>query len=587
MKLNIRRILFYLWPHVRKHWLSFSLVFVGYAVGIVFDQIAKPYIYKEFVDLFTSGLNREVIFHQATNLGLILCGVVVIYNIGYRTGDYATAYMQSKVMKKLHDFSFNRLLLHSYNFFTNNFSGSLIAKSKRFSRSFETFFDIISFQVFFSIITLGGILTVLFIKAPEIAYIFLGWSVIYLLVTFLFIKKKIKYDILEAEADSEVTAKLSDAIMNILNIKIFSSAKQEKEAFDEVTTDEENKRRKSWYFANFQNTAQALLMAVLNITVIFTSIRMWYAGTLSVGMIVLLQAYMFNLFDILWNLGRSLTRMVKSLTDMKEIVDIFDLPLEIRDPTQPKILNIKKGDIKFQNVDFYYKLNRKVVDNLTLEIKPGEHIGLVGHSGAGKSTVTKLLLRFMDITSGEILIDGQNIKDLTQDDLRSVISYVPQEPILFHRSIKENIAYSKPNATDKEIMEVAKKAHAHEFITKLSKGYDTLVGERGVKLSGGERQRIAIARAMLKDAPILVLDEATSSLDSVSESYIQEAFVELMKNKTTLVIAHRLSTIQKMDRIIVMEKGKIMESGTHMDLLEKKGIYAELWSHQSGGFIAE
>ena len=227
------------------------------------------------------------------------------------------------------------------------------------------------------------------------------------------------------------------------------------------------------------------------------------------------------------------------------------------------------------------------MQDFNLIIKPGERIGLVGHSGAGKSTITKLLLRFADALEGSIVIDNQDIKNVTQNDLRKVISYVPQEPILFHRSIKENIAYSKPDATKEEIIEVAKKAHAHEFIEKLPQGYDTLVGERGIKLSGGERQRVAIARAMLKDSPILMLDEATSSLDSISEHYIQDAFNELMKGKTTIVIAHRLSTIQKMDRIIVLDKGKIVEQGTHKELLELNGSYAELWNHQTGGFLEE
>ena len=255
------------------------------------------------------------------------------------------------------------------------------------------------------------------------------------------------------------------------------------------------------------------------------------------------------------------------------------------DPKNREALKIREGQIVFKNVSFSYTGGNPVLKNFNLNIASGERVGLVGSSGAGKSTITKLLLRFADTVEGSILIDGQDIKNITQNELRSVISYVPQESILFHRTIRENISYSKPNATDEEIIAVAKKAHADEFVSKLPHGYDTLVGERGVKLSGGERQRIAIARAMLKDSPILVLDEATSSLDSISESYIQEAFGELMKGKTTIVIAHRLSTIQKMDRIIVLDRGQILEEGTHQELLKKDGLYADLWNHQTGGFL--
>jgi ATP-binding cassette subfamily B protein len=224
---------------------------------------------------------------------------------------------------------------------------------------------------------------------------------------------------------------------------------------------------------------------------------------------------------------------------------------------------------------------------MNLHIKPGEKIALVGHSGGGKSTVTKLLLRFVDIDGGQLLVDGQSVSDVRVADLRGAIAYVPQEPVMFHRSIRENIRYGRLNASDADVISAAKKANAHEFISKLPEGYDTMVGERGVKLSGGQRQRVAIARAIIKDAPILVLDEATSALDSESEKLIQAALRELMEKRTAIVIAHRLSTIQKMDRIIVLDEGDIIEEGTHNSLLEHKGVYAKLWAHQSGGFIED
>lgn len=585
MKINFFRILHYLWPHVKNHWVSFSIMFLAYGVGVALDAIIKPLIFKQIIDLFSSGLVRDVILHQALYFFFITSIIILIYNVGYRIGDYSASYFQSRVMKRLYDFTFENLLKHSYHFFSNNFSGSIIAKSRRFVRSFEVLADILAFQIWFSVITFVGIFIILFPRAPLLAYIFLIWSAFYILITLLFVRKKIPYDITEANADSLVTGRLSDAILNILNIKIFSSDKKEKNDFAIVTEDQAKKQRKAWYFGNFQNMVQSLLMGLLQIIVLWISIQMWYNGKLSLGMLVLLQTYMLSLFDILWNLARSLTKAMKALTDMKEIVDIFDTPIDIKDPKNKEVLKIREGRIVFKDVSFSYMGGNAVLKNFNLHISPGERMGLVGHSGAGKSTITKLLLRFADTIKGNIIIDGQDIKHLTQNDLRSIISYVPQESILFHRTIKENITYSRLNATEEEIIDVAKKAHAHEFVSTLKNGYDTLVGERGIKLSGGERQRIAIARAMLKDSPILVLDEATSSLDSVSESYIQDAFNELMKGKTTIVIAHRLSTIQKMDRIVVLDKGEIVEEGTHKELLERKGVYANLWDHQTGGFL--
>ncbi|MBI2630927.1 ABC transporter ATP-binding protein [Candidatus Nomurabacteria bacterium] len=581
----LRKIGKYVWPEVRKYRFAFFLVFFSYGLATTLDNILKPYILKEIIDSLASGGNRYLIFNNITHLAIWAVIVILIHQILYRVGDYSNAYFESKVMKELYDNTFDKLLSHSYTFFSNNFSGSLVAKTKRFVKSFEVLQDILSFQVWFSLVNIGGILIILFFKIPFIGFVFLIWSVFYIFSTFLFTRKKIIFDMQKAAADSHVTANLADVITNILNIKIFTGVKMEKSRFRSVTLDEEEKRRKSWYFGNLQNVLQAFMMAVLQITILFLNIHFWNIGKITVGTFVLIQAYMVGLFDILWNLGRSLTKAAEALSDMKEIIDILELKPDILDKMKPEKCKISSGEIKFNNVNFEYIKDYAVFTDFNLKIKAGEKIGLVGHSGSGKSTIVKIILRFSDIKSGEILIDEQNIANIKQEDLRSNISYVPQEPILFHRSIKDNIAYSKSLATEEEVIFAAKKAHAHEFIIKLPHGYDTLVGERGVKLSGGERQRVAIARAMLKDSPILMLDEATSSLDSISEHYIQDAFNELMKGKTTIVIAHRLSTIQKMDRIIVLDQGKIVEEGTHKELLAKGGLYKELWDHQTGGFL--
>jgi len=312
----------------------------------------------------------------------------------------------------------------------------------------------------------------------------------------------------------------------------------------------------------------------------------WREGSVSTGTVVLILIYLIEMFGNLWDVGKAMGRISKNLADASELVDIFETPIDIRDPLHSEPLRIEHGKIAFDHMSFRYgKKTNSVFADFTLHMPAGQRLGLVGSSGAGKSTITKLLLRFADIQEGSITLDGQDIRHITQDDLRSTIAYVPQDPILFHRTLRENIAYGKPGVTEEEIIDAAKKAHAHEFISKFPQGYETLVGERGIKLSGGERQRVAIARAMLKNAPILILDEATSSLDAVSERFIQEAFSELMKNRTTIVIAHRLSTIQGLDRIVVLEDGNIVEDGTHEDLLIKKGTYYNFWEHQTAGFI--
>ncbi|MBP9772170.1 MAG: ATP-binding cassette domain-containing protein, partial [Candidatus Pacebacteria bacterium] len=310
-------------------------------------------------------------------------------------------------------------------------------------------------------------------------------------------------------------------------------------------------------------------------------------GVLTIGDFVLFQTYIISLVERLWGFGHVIKALYQAFADGKEMVEILDTPYGVEDVPNAGTLKVTEGKIDFTDVVFNFNETRTVLDKFSLSIAPGEKIAFIGPSGAGKTTVTKLLFRFYDLTSGAITIDGQEISKMTQDSLRDAMALVPQEPILFHRSLMDNIRYGRRDATDEEVMEAAKKARCHEFISSLPDGYETMVGERGVKLSGGERQRVAIARAILKDAPILVLDEATSSLDSESEHLIQEALNILMEGKTVIVIAHRLSTIITMDRIIVIEGGNIRAMGTHDQLLKKDELYKKLWSIQAGGFLKE
>lgn len=542
--------------------------------------------FKKIIDLISNpNLIKTDISGELMHLVFINIGIIVLNYTFSRIGAFSIVYFQSNLIRELANYAFKNITSNSYAFFSNRFVGSLVTKSRRFVKAFEVMHDSLVFNFWSTLVILVGVFFVLFKEVPNIALMFFAWVIFYLIIVYLVIKKRIKYDIAKAEADSRVGGRLADVFSNIFALKVFSAWEREVKSFRDFTQNEQKHRDRSWYFQNTQDAIQGGMMVAAQALVLYFLIKLWLAGSISTGTVVLVQTYMVIIFDRLWDLGKATTRFMESMADMNEVIDIFETKPDILDSKNPEVLKINSGSMEFKDVNFIYHSGQKVFNNLNLKISPGEKIGLVGHSGAGKSTITKLILRFLDVSSGSIMIDGQDIRNVKQEDLRKKISYVPQEPMLFHRTIAENIAYSKPEATEDEIVFASKRAHADKFISNLENGYKTMVGERGVKLSGGERQRVAIARVMLTDAPILILDEATSSLDSVSESYIQDAFTELMKGKTTIVIAHRLSTIQKMDRIIVLDKGKIIEEGTHKDLLAKGGMYADLWNHQTGGFL--
>lgn len=586
-RVSFKTIISYFWPHVLKYKKTFFLVFFGWAGGIIGANIIKPLIYKNIIDAIsvsgTAGDTREILIRMIFYLGI----VTLSYLIMMRIGEYAMTFSQNNIMRELNNYSLEKLSGHSYEFFTNNFAGGLVAKSKRFVRSFETIHDTIIFTFWNTGIQLAGTFLILFYIAPLVGVFFIFWCSIYIFVSLIFARKKIKYDLLRAEADSMVTGRLADIIANIFNIKIFTAKKKEQDNFASVTKKESDARGSAWYFQNFTNSIQAIFMMVLEIVGIYIAIYLWLKGSISTGTVVLIQVYFGSVFGSVWNLGKAITKFSEALTDASEMVRIFETVPSVIDNRNCEPCAITKGNIYFDNISFWYNEKIPVFEDFSFEIKAGQKVGLIGYSGSGKTTITKLLLRFFDTQRGRILVDGQNIANIKQDDLRKNITYVPQDPILFHRSLKENITYSNPEATDEEIIEAAQKAHAHEFISSFPLGYETLVGERGVKLSGGERQRVAIARAMLKKSPILILDEATSSLDSISENYIRDSFDKLMDGKTAIIIAHRLSTVQKMDRIIVLDKGKIVEDGAHQELLGKKGAYYNLWNHQVNGFLRE
>ncbi|MEK7190072.1 MAG: ABC transporter ATP-binding protein, partial [Patescibacteria group bacterium] len=406
-------------------------------------------------------------------------------------------------------------------------------------------------------------------------------------INYFFSFWKLKYDTARSAKDTETVAVLADAVTNQVNIQLFNGYQFEFSRFKKVTDELQKLQTFTWNLGSIIEAIQAALFIAVEFLLMYFAIKFWQQGTLTVGDFVLIQSYLLGLINRLWDVGRHIRDLYESFADAEEITEILNTPHEITDVPNAKKLIVKKGEIEFKKVNFSFHQTRKVLRDINLVIKPGEKIAIIGPSGAGKTMLMKALFRFHDIDSGDILIDGQSIKKISQESLHDNLSLVPQDPILFHRSLIENIRYGRRNATDKTVMEAAKLAHCDDFIKNLPQKYATFVGERGIKLSGGERQRVAIARAILKNSPILVLDEATSSLDSHSEALIQDALAMLMKNKTVVVIAHRLSTIRQMDRVVVIKNGRIFEQGTHDELLAKDSLYKHLWQIQAGGFLPE
>ncbi len=567
-----------------QKWSMFYTIAIFSLTSVLY--VLVPTIYKKFFDLLTSGESPEVIYVPLIHLLLIVLAVHFSATVLNRTTFFVLNNFESKTMARLKQMSFDYMAGHSYSFFSNNFAGSLIQKVGRFSRAFERMYDTLVFSIIPLVVNITGVLIIVWFQKPFIALIIFAWIMVVMIYSILFSRWKTKYDVEAAKSDSTTTAVLSDAISNHNAIVLFSNQPYESELFQKTSNAQARAQRFSWNLSNSFDAIQGLFIVAVEFLIFYFAVRYWREGSITIGTFVLLQAYILGLAQKLWEFGKIIRSFYESFADSKEMVEILLRPHDIKNLPDAKKLNIENGQINFENVTFNFNETRSVLENFNLKVRGGEKVALIGPSGAGKSTIVKVLLRMYDLTAGEILIDGQDIKRVTQESLRQNISLVPQEPALFHRSLLENIRYGRASATDAEVIEAAKLAHCDEFINDLPLKYDTLVGERGIKLSGGERQRVAIARAILKNAPILILDEATSSLDSHSEALIQDALDKLMKGKTSIVIAHRLSTIKMMDRIIVIEGGKVVEDGDHDALLTlEAGIYKKFWNLQAGGFL--
>lgn len=585
---NTRRVISYFWHIAMKQ----KRLFIFWNIwGIITALVALriPVYYAKIIDVVTTvgWLERWSVVPQLIAIVLFIWLLELIHFAWWRLYGFCMIAFEVKGMKTIYEESFAYLNRHSYKFFTNNFSGSLLKKMNKLVNSFETFMDIFSYDLMRIAIMLPLIVITIAKSNMTLGLVFLWFIVFYSILQYIFYKAQLPYEAKSNEQDSKLTGELSDTITNNFNILTFASVPREIKRFGEVVKKwkeitHKKRERGQWMFA-----IAMFFMFIFEVSVLYLLIVFWGKWLITAGIIVLIQAYIVRVFEQLYSIRSILKQLNRAIGESAEMLEILDEPHEIKDHTK-SVLNISAGKIEFNAIKFGYADGNTIFDNLDLRIKPGEKVAIVGQSGSGKTTLIKLLFRFFDIQWGTISVDGQDVSQVTQDSLRSQISMVPQDTVLFHRTIRENIAYGNPDATQEEIIAAAKMARCHDFISKMKDGYETTVGERGIKLSGWERQRVAIARAILENTRILVLDEATSSLDSESEFLIQEAMDEVMKNKTSIVIAHRLSTIMKMDKIIVMDKWQIIEKWSHKELLAKEGgIYKKLRDIQSGGFIVE
>ncbi|WP_281516400.1 ABC transporter ATP-binding protein [Vibrio parahaemolyticus] len=484
------------------------------------------------------------------------------------------------------------LLNQSLNFYQDDFAGRVATKVMQTSLAVrETVMK--SMDVFVYVTVYFTSMVVMLAAADwRLMIPMIVWLLIYITIQIYFVPKLKDVASEQADARSTMTGRIVDSYTNIQTVKLFSHSQRETQYAEQGMKGFLNTVYRQMRLVTGFDVAVEISNYILVFSVAALSIYLWLDSAISVGAIAIAVSLALRVNGmsmwIMWEVGALFENMGTVVDGMKTL----SKPIDIQDKPNAKDLVVSQGGIQFDNVSFHYGENKGVINHLNLDIKPGEKVGLVGRSGAGKSTLVNLLLRFHDVEEGSIKIDGQNIADITQDSLRSKIGMVTQDTSLLHRSIRDNILYGNPTASEEELLKATKQAHAHEFIETLTDpfgnvGYDAQVGERGVKLSGGQRQRIAISRVLLKDAPLLVLDEATSALDSEVEAAIQESLNELMQGKTVIAIAHRLSTIAQMDRLIVLDKGNVVEQGSHQELIAHNGIYAQLWAHQTGGFLGE
>ncbi|WP_051249124.1 ABC transporter ATP-binding protein [Inquilinus limosus] len=578
------RVLRFSYGHWRRHPLPVALAVGGVLASTAID-VVLPVFAGRMVDAIASGPGG---YDAALQALLTIVGLGIVY-VALRDQVFrAIIRLTTRVMQAMTQEAFWRVQRFSTDWHANSFAGSTVRKISRGTWAMDLLNDVILVELLPSILVLLGATALLAARWPLMGAAVAAGVALFLLVSLVLVLRYVAPAArLANEMDSKLGGNLADSIGCNAVVKTFGAERRE-DAFIARTVETWRQRTiRTWHRGTNSGTTQNLIMVALNGMVLGIGLWLWQRGLATPGDITYVLGTYALIHGYLRGVGMHVRNLQRAVNDMEELVDFMDQPLGVEDRPGAPAIRVEAGRIDFDAVTFRYQGQKQpIYDGFTLTIAPGERIGLVGHSGSGKSTFVKLVQRLYDLNGGAIRIDGQDIAGVTQESLRRQIALVPQEPVLFHRTLAENIAYGRPDATMEQIVEAAKQAYAHDFISRLPQGYDTLVGERGVKLSGGERQRVALARAILADAPVLILDEATSSLDSVSESLIQQAVEKLIVGRTTIIVAHRLSTVQKVDRILVFDRGRIVEQGTHAELVKREGgHYRTLFEHQAMGLI--
>ncbi len=573
-------------PYLKKYKVSLFFMFFFVTISSLIDVYFPLYFLKltEKIEL-----SSNFSFDQIKPIFTMLVYLLIIRWVVRRLDGFIGDDFYSKIGYDIRINVFDKIIKKNHNFFVNNFAGSLLNKINRYVGTFYTVTTTLFEKVIPLLIRVIGIILAVSVIDGFYSKVLIIFSIFFTVTSYLAVQSKRKLQIEASKAESVLSGEFADSISNQSSVQLFNSYDTELESIKVSTSKLRDLNRKNWFSWIRISAYQSGIATILNIYVLFHAFKDLETGVITLAALFIIRNFTDTVIEKLWDIAGITKNLQEGFGQAHELVEAINSKDNVLDKENAIDLKQFKKGIVFENANYEYENNNKqVLNNFNLNIPVKQKVGLIGLSGGGKTTIVKLLLRLFDVSSGSIKIDGKDIRDITQGSLRDLISFVPQDTSLFHRSIMDNIRYGKPNATNEEVYKAAKKAHAHEFIIKINGGYDTLVGERGVKLSGGERQRIAIARAILKNAPILVLDEATSALDSETEQKIQEALDELMKGKTVIAIAHRLSTIKKMDRILVLENGKIAEDGSHDELLQNpESTYKKLWDLQAGGFIQE